>query len=461
MKLIAMKSVLSDLKPLLKGEVADQTELLSEVSHDFGGIISRQPQAVVRPQSAHDIVQVVKYAAAQELTISSRGLGHSISGQSQNQDGILLDLRGLDNLQSLTGEYFEADVGVTWRQILERSLPLGLTPPVITNYLDVTIGGTHSAGGIGASSFRCGTQADNCLELEVVTGEGELLQCSPEENSELFYHVLAGYGQFGIITRIHHRLRKYKPWVRTYLLFYDDLDALLADKETLIQEDRVGYLASLPSACIQGASRAGGMMQPFIQWFYTLQISVEIETPKESTEHVFAGLNFRRFVHREDLSFSEFITPPPFPPDMVSKPSHPWTDMFLPRTVAKPYIQATLNQLPMFLDFTRVPNGSYCLLRRNTKLPMFRLPEGEVVIGFGVYPTFSPEQVPLALDNLARITTHGMSLGGKRYLTGWIQFGLEQWRMHFGEHWLQINAMKKKYDPKNILNPGFIQYEND
>src|SRR5437588_9356342 len=76
-----------------------------------------------------------------------------------------------------------------------------LTPPVLTDYLELTVGGTLSAGGIGGTSHRHGPQVDHVRELEVVTGTGEIVTCSPASNTAVFSGALAGYGQAGIITR--------------------------------------------------------------------------------------------------------------------------------------------------------------------------------------------------------------------------------------------------------------------
>jgi cytokinin dehydrogenase len=459
-----MKSIVIDLQHLVEGEVTSTTESLKEFTKDFGGIIEKFPQVVVRPKSSIDVVHVVKYAASQGLPLSSRAMGHSISGQALNKGGIVLDLRNLNDLQVPKNEerWFEAGAGVTWRQVLNSLLIKNLVPPVITNYLDVSLGGTHSTGGIGASSFRHGTQADNCIAIEVVTGQGELVWCTSEENSELFYHVLGGYGQFGIITRIRHRVRPSPSIVRTYLLFYDNLDALLADKKMLIEEERVDHLVAIPSACIQGASRVEGRIRPLIQWFYTLQISVEGEALEHfSDAQILANLNFYRHIHTEDLPFSEFIIPPL---EIVALPdtANPWTDMFLTETTAKTYIESSLNHIPAFLDFMRTPIGAFCLQRQNIKLPMFRLPgqiEDNLIFGLGLYPTVPQSQLKYVLEQLALISIRGEDLGGKRYLTGWVQSDLNYWRKHFGDYWHQVNALKKKYDPQGILNPGFIQYE--
>jgi cytokinin dehydrogenase len=53
-----------------------------------------------------------------------------------------------------------------------------------------------------------------------------------------------------------------------------------------------------------------------------------------------------------------------------------------------------------------------------------------------------------------------LECGGKRYLSGWVDFDLQQWRSQFGDYWSKVIEIKHKYDAKGIFNSGFFQYEN-
>lgn len=458
-----MNSVISDLQHIIEGEVSGIEEDLVAVSQDFGGIIQKQPQVVVRPQNATDVAKSIQYAAKQGITVSSRAAGHSLSGQSLNQGGILLDMRRLNQVHDLDADQlcFKADAGATWRQIVNASILHRLIPPVLTNYFDVTIGGTHSAGGLGQSSFRHGSQADNCLGLEVVTGTGELVWCTPDQNSELFYHALCGYGQFGIITKVQHRLRPYRSFTRTYFLCYDDLDTFLQDEQLLIAEDRVDGLLALFSPCIMGVAKSGEKgLRPLIEWFYRMQITLEVDSLNGiNEEKLLSSLHFYRHVYTENLTFEEFVQPViqiPHLPGMAN----PWIDVLLPASTAKEYIETVLEQVPGFIDFRTTPIGSFGLVSHNTNMPMFALPEEELVIGFGMYPTVPKAQVQPILEQLNLFTNLAYQMGGKRYVASWAELDLAQWRLQFGDYWLQVNELKQKYDPQGILNPGFIKYED-
>ena len=454
-----MNSIVQDLKYSIAGEVCNSTEILTEFSQDFGGIFQKYPQAILRPQNVNDVVQTIKYARHQGIIISPRAAGHSLSGQSLNQDGIVLDMKSLNRIQEINKDelWFQADTGASWGEVVNTCVPNGLVPPVLTNYFGVTVGGTHSAGGLGAASFLHGSQADNCLGIEVVTADGEIVWCTPEKNSELFHHVLCGYGQFGIITKVQHKLRKSPLFTRTYLLFYDGLEALLHDKQILVSEQRVNHLVSFPVPCIQGMSRNTGAIKPLIQWFYTLQISIETNVCENIDERkILSGLNFYRHIHTEDFKFEQFIQPI-IPVNNSRELVNPWIDVLLPASKAKNYIETTLEQLSSFLDVTKTPMGCFCLVKNQHKMPMFRLPDEKLIIGFGIYPTMPKSQLQTILPELQKLSNLSWEMGGKRYLTGLIEFDEQQWQTQFGDYWSRVNEMKIKYDSKGIFNPDFFQ----
>jgi FAD/FMN-containing dehydrogenase len=457
--MVIMSSICRDLEKLVDCQVTNTPEILTDVSQDFGGVVQKYPKVVVLPKSIKDIVQTIKYASQKGIRISPRGAGHSLSGQSLNQNGIILNLKNLDRIREINKRelWFKADAGVSWGKVVNACLPQGVIPPVLTNYFGVSIGGTHASGGIGAASFARGSQADNCLGVEVVTAEGEVTWCSPEKNSELFEHVLCGYGQFGIITQIQHKLIVYRPVTRTYLLFYDDLNALLFDKSILVSKQRVEHLVSFPIPSMPGFSRSGGKLKPIFKWFYTLQMTVERQCEEEFDDrYILSGLNFYHHIQTEDLSFENFVQPI-VEVDPNPDIAHPWMDVFLPASAAKKYIETVLEQLPSFLDVSKTQMGCFCLANHRHKMPLFNLPSEELIIGFGIYPNIPQTQLQPALVKLKEFSDMALSLGGKRYLTGWIEFDAQQWQIQLGDRWSQLNQMKQKYDPQGVFSSGFFQ----
>ena len=94
-------------------------------------------------------------------------------GRSQARGGIVVDMTRLQTVRSVERDRVIVDAGAAWSQVLAATLPRGLTPPVLTDYLELSVGGTIIVGGVGGTTSRYGVQADNVLEMEVITGTGE------------------------------------------------------------------------------------------------------------------------------------------------------------------------------------------------------------------------------------------------------------------------------------------------
>jgi len=310
---------LRDLKEALGDRILLDDDVRAEFSSDFGRRVDRLPGAVARCASAEEVAAVVRFCRERKIPVVARGQGHSQSGQSTTDGGVLLDTSSLRTIHEIdeAGETATVDAGVVWRALVEATVPLGLVPRVLTNNLNVAVSGTLSMAGLGVASFRYGTQADNAVELQVVTGTGEIVTCSREENRELFDVVRCGLSQFGLITRAKVRLRRSKPNVRKYYLLYDDLGALMADAQKVMdpQNPTFSSLESWCTPCFQGIKKLGeGMeigegVQTFAYWMYPLHLTVEYgeeETPDDAA--VLAGLTPYRHLETSDYTQLEFCS---------------------------------------------------------------------------------------------------------------------------------------------------------
>ena len=184
-----------DHLPHLDGVLRRDEEALTAASEDYGRFIHRRPVAVLEPGSVQDIAQVVRFANKHDLRIAVRGHGHSIYGQSLVEGGIVIAMSSLGKARNLPGARVLADAGCSWGAVLQETLKEGATPPVIPDYMELSVGGTLSIGGISPTSYRYGAMVDNVEALQVVTGEGRIVTCSRQHREDLFDAVLAGQGQ--------------------------------------------------------------------------------------------------------------------------------------------------------------------------------------------------------------------------------------------------------------------------
>ncbi|KAL0330644.1 UNVERIFIED_CONTAM: Cytokinin dehydrogenase 7 [Sesamum angustifolium] len=162
--------------------------------------------------------------------------------------GLVLDMKTIEPKIMVDPATAQADVsgGALWEDVLKRCvLGYGLAPRSWTDYLGLTVGGTLSNAGVSGQTFIYGPQTENVTELEVVTGNGDVFICSKNENPELFFSVLGGLGQFGIITRARVLLQSAPDMVRWIRVVYSEFSEFARDAELLVtraEGDSFDYL---------------------------------------------------------------------------------------------------------------------------------------------------------------------------------------------------------------------------
>jgi len=129
------------------------------------------------------------------------------TGHAVCDDGLVLDLSPMNSVEIQVDERIvRVAGGATWADVNAKALPNGLLPPGIP--LDVGVGGFTLGGGLGVTSRVEGLAADNLLEVDVVTAEGDIVTASADENSDLFWALRGGGGGFGIVTSFTFRCRE-------------------------------------------------------------------------------------------------------------------------------------------------------------------------------------------------------------------------------------------------------------
>ena len=274
-----MDRLYTPLQEAVEGVVFTPDQVRDEYFTNFGHVHHWTPRFVVAPRHADDVIAVLRFAHEHDLYVSTRGSAHSQSELAISNGGILLAMKSMNRILDVDREKATVNVegGVVWRDLTHHLKRFGLVPPVLTNNLGVTVGGTLSIAGIGVASFRYGTQGDNVIELDVVTGAGELVTCGPDREPDLFWSVIAGLGQVGIITRARLALRRAKPMTRTYYLLYDDLRVFMEDARKSMDSGKWDYLESWASPCPQGTKPIDGRRAIFARWFFPFHLTVEFE----------------------------------------------------------------------------------------------------------------------------------------------------------------------------------------
>nr|WP_261384364.1 FAD-binding oxidoreductase [Planococcus sp. CPCC 101016] len=150
--------------------------------------------------SEDELQKIVEDAKQGGDTLSIAGMQHSQGGQTVYPDGIMIDMKPYNQIIEVNEEKKTVMVqsGATWANIQEAINPYGLSLKVSQSQNIFTIGGSLSVNAHGLD-IRNGSLADTVVSMRLMNADGEILQLSPQENTELFYAALGGYGLFGII----------------------------------------------------------------------------------------------------------------------------------------------------------------------------------------------------------------------------------------------------------------------
>jgi cytokinin dehydrogenase len=437
------------LLPPLDGTLSTDPASLAAAADDFGHMIHRTPVAVLRPGSVEDVVKMVRFARRHGIKIASRGKGHTAFGQSQADAGVVVDMSALNQIHSIDADRAVVDAGVVWRNLLLATTPLGLTPPVLTDYTRLTIAGTLSVGGVSGRSYQHGAQVDNVLELQVVTGEGELLTCSETTDRKLFEATLAGLGLCAIIVRATIRLIPAKERAQTLRVFYPDAPSMLADLRFLIDEERFGHIRGMSVPTPDGFAF-------FIECtsFYTSSA----ELPVAPLEGLHAIPGAEQFEDRTYFEYTDLVVQliDALEAAGLGGFPHPWVDLFVPGSKIDAFASQTIAALDPSLFLPGSLILFYPFRRSRLARPMLRVPDEEIFFLFDILRTIPPDPaiVEAVLAENRNLYDQNRDLGGKFYTISAVRMEPHDWKKHFRNVWGELASEKHRRDPDNVLGHG-------
>src|SRR5687768_12202722 len=179
----------------------------------FNTMIDRRPRFVVEAIAVEDVVTALAFARENDLPVAVRAGGHSVAGLSLVDDGIVIDLRGMSEIE-IDPERRIARIGggATWAAVDRATQAHGLAATggrvSTTGVAGLTLG-----GGSGWLERKHGLACDNLLAAELVTWDGRIVRASAEENPELLWALRGGGGSFGVVTALELALHPVGPEV--------------------------------------------------------------------------------------------------------------------------------------------------------------------------------------------------------------------------------------------------------
>jgi cytokinin dehydrogenase len=435
---------------------------------DFGGIARGRSLLTAEPATADASARLIGALGKQGLGCTLRGAGYGQSGQSVAHDTVSLSTRRLDWIHpvDVTRSSITVGAGASLKRVLlalesEKLLEEGpLAPPSLPLNLDMSIGGLLSAGGIGPASHRHGPVAANVRALQVVTGAGDVVSCTPDDNAELFDGVLAGLGQCGLITQATLALRPAPRRMRVFSFVYADARPWLEDQLAVSSGETAFELEGFCWAAARGMRSTPHGLVPFTHWTYGLHLATDASPANASAcRDVIASLHATRLVdeHEADLlpylgryesRFSGMVQS-----GQWTDP-HPWFEAMVPIERAADALAEVLSLLPV-----AVGDGHRFLLLDSRRLPrsfgVARAPRSALI---GILPVSFPRSaLPAVLRCVDQLTDVALKHGGRRYLSGWLASDAPAYfRAHYGDAYDTWLRARRRFDPSAVFRSALF-----
>lgn len=253
-------AALTHLRTTLTGDVITPGDpRYDEARTLYNAMIDRRPAAIAQCETADDIAATVCLAQETGVELAVRGGGHSVSGQSLTDGGVVADLRRMNRVTVDPDARTEVVGGGALMSDLDQaSQPYGLA--TTGGRVSTTgVGGFTLGGGSGWLERKFGLACDNLLAAELVTAGGGTVRATEQENPELFWALHGGGGNFGVATSLTLRLHPLPVTSLALLLWPADAgpDVVRAYRDFMADApDEVGggliYLTGPPEDFVPG-----------------------------------------------------------------------------------------------------------------------------------------------------------------------------------------------------------------
>ncbi len=421
-----------------------RTDYRGTASRDYGGLITREPAAVHAPATLDELTATIRQLRVAGTPWVMRGAGHSAGGQPLIGQGAVIRSRALTGIIADDGSTITVAAGTPWRDVIEHLAADGRRPPVVTDQLYTTVGGTLSVGGIGDTSHLDGLQIDSVLALTLVTPDGELHPLAAGD--DLFRFALAGHGQLGALADVTLSTRRRPPSLAARAYTFPSLPAYLAAVTALSEAGRASRHAFIRGRMFWVRDQAEQPVQATIGAFAAdLAAAPPAQLPgsSASSEPELVDLLALARADRDDAPFVYA----------------PCAELVLPfdRAVA---IWAELDRE---LRTTGIPalfreGVSVSVVAPGTRLPLSPLPrDGQAGVAIALRVRVTDEVVARKAAAVLRgIAVRALAAGGRLYAIGEEPDDARWLRAQYADVWPEWTTLKQRLDPERRCHPWHV-----
>jgi FAD/FMN-containing dehydrogenase len=448
-----MNDKIEQLRQQLRGQlISPDDEPYENARKVHNGMIDRRPALIAKCTDVADVMAAVNFGRENGLRVSVRGGGHNAAGFGVCDGGLVVDLSPIRYVHvEPMARTVRVGGGALWGDVDHATHAFALAVP--SGIISTTgVGGLTLGGGLGHLTRKYGLTIDNLLSADIVLPSGKFVVASPEENSDLFWAIRGGGGNFGIVTSFLFRAHPVHTVSAGPMLW--DLeqaaDIMKWYREFIVSapDDISGFFAFLkvpPAPPFPEHLHLKTMCG--IVWCCTV--------PIDQANQILDPLR----AHRRPAF--EFFVPMPFPmlqgmfdplypqglqmywkADFVKELSDQAIDLHVRHGAQLPTMQSTMHMYPINGAAHRISNGETPWNYRDATW-------SSVIVGVDPDPANREQITAWARDYWSALHPHG---AGGAYINFMMEEGAERIRATYGENYNRLSEIKAKYDPGNFLN---------
>lgn len=417
----------------------------------FNAMIDKRPRLIARCVDVADVMAAVDYGRENNLLTAIRGGGHNAGGLGVCDDGLVIDLARMKGIHvDPAARTVRVEGGCVWGDVDHATHAFGMATP--SGFISTTgVAGLTLGGGMGYLTRRYGLTIDNLLSVDLVLADGRFVVANEKENSDLFWAVRGGGGNFGVATSFLFRLQPVKMVHAgpTFWPIEQSPEVMKAFQEFIADasEEVNGFFAFLtvPPAPLFPDHLHGKKMCG-VMWCST--------APSDEADRITKPV---RSVGKPAL---DHVGPVPFPAvQSIFDPLYPpglqsyWRADFV-KDLSDEAIATHLEhglKLPTMLSTAHIYpiNGAAHRVGKNDTAFSYRDASfAMVIIGVDPDPANSGRITQWCKDYFDAV--HPYSAGGA-YVNFMMEEGQDRVRAAFRDNYERLAGIKKKYDPENFF----------
>ena len=220
-QIILSRGDVTDLRASLRGQLLlAGDEGYEKARKVWNGSFDRRPALIARCAGASDVIKAVNFGRAHELLVSVRGGGHSISGQSVCEGGLMIDLAQMKGVRvDPIARRARVEGGALLGDFDREAQAFGLATTAGT-VSHTGVAGLTLGGGFGRLGRKFSMACDNVRAYDIVTADGNFRRVSAQENADLNWGLRGGGGNFGVVTSFEYELYPVGPVLLGGVLIY-------------------------------------------------------------------------------------------------------------------------------------------------------------------------------------------------------------------------------------------------